>query len=124
MKPNDFTMNTDFLSLAGTGTASFTASFGAESIGAGNTFTREQTFNIDAVKGAIDRVLISRNGGSYTVGNSVYVSDGNGYFRIVVYRPNSFTLGVRVHGYAINNYNFPAQTIKIKVASFKPPNIS
>lgn len=124
MKPNDFTMNTDFLSLAGTGTASFTANFGAETISAGNTFTREQEFKVDATKGAIDRVLLSRNGSTYTVGNSVYVQTGDGYFTVVVFRPNSFTLRIRIHGYAINNFYLPAQTIKAKVASFKPPNIS
>ena len=124
MKPNDFTMNTDFLSLAGTGTASFTANFGAETISAGNTFTREQEFKTNAVKGAIDRVLLARNSNTYTVGNSIYVQNNDGYFTVVVFRPNSFTLRIRIHGYAINNFSLPAQTIKAKIASFKPPNIT
>lgn len=124
MKPEEFTLNTDFLSLAGTGTAYFAASFGSETFQGGSTFTRERDISINASKGSIDRILIDHNNNGYTVGNSVQVSTGEGYFTIVVFRVNAFTLRVRLHGYAYTTFTMPDQIIRIRIASFKPPNIS
>lgn len=123
-KASDFIMNTDFLALAQTGTAEFTAYFPSGTFTPGQPYEQTQDFSLKATNGAIDRILISRNGGAYTVGNSLTIST-NPALSIFVFRPNASTLRIRLYGYTASSsgYTMPAQTIKVKVSSFKPPNV-
>ena len=121
-KASDFIMNTDFLALAQTGTAEFTAYFPSATFTPGQPYEQSQDFSLETTNGAIDRILISRNGGAYTVGNSLNIST-NSALSIFVFRPNSSTLRVRLYGYSSSEYTMPAQTIKVKISSFRPPNV-
>lgn len=121
-KASDFIMNTDFLALAQTGTAEFTAVFPAETMPAGQSFSRTRDFTLKSVNGAIDRILISRNNGNFTVGASLTILTTPA-LSVFVYRPNASTLRIRLYGYASSAYSMPAQTIKVKISSFRPPNV-
>lgn len=123
-KVKDFIMNTDFLSLAQTGTAEFTAYFPAAHFIGGQAYDSHQDFTLQTTNGAIDRVLISRNGGPYTIGNMLTI-DANPALSVFVFRPNASTLRIRLYGYTSSSsgYDMPAQTIKVKISSFRPPNV-
>ena len=127
-KPSDFFMNTDYLPLAETAKNEFTAYFGPETLSGGTQIERTSDFAVKATKGAIDRMLISRNGGPYRVGDSVWAQLESGQYTANIsfwmYRPNASTIRVRYRAYTSNpSFSVPAQTIKVKIASFEPPNV-
>lgn len=128
-KPNDFILNSDYLSLAQTSRTEFTANFAAASFTPGVPFEKTEDFNVPSSPGAIDMCLISLNGSDYHVGSwldlsSIYPNPQVSVY-LTVYRINATTMQVRLHGFTSysGGYNLPAQTLKIKVSSFKPPNI-
>jgi hypothetical protein len=121
-KPSDFKLNTDYLALAQVSGAEYVAVFPSETFPGGQAYDRTRDFILPAVKGAIDRILISCNGGDYTIGSAVVFSSK---LRVFVYRPDASTIRIRLHEYNVSSggYAMPMQTIKIKVSSFKPPNV-
>lgn len=127
-RPNDFVLNTDYLALAQTSREEFTASFGAESYPGGAAVTRQHDFKVKSTPGSVDRILISRNGGDFTVGPSITIplmTGGftDGFATIWVYRLDASTVRVRLRIDASQAHTVPAQTIKVKLASFNPPNV-
>ena len=122
-KPKDFILNTDFLALAQAGTAEFVAVFVPETFGSGGSYVRTQDFPIETKPGAIDRIMVSCNDDNYTVGNSRVIQSTPQSLEVYVYRPNDSTIRVSLHVYTSSDYTMPQQTIKIKVASFRPPNV-
>ena len=127
MKPSDFIMNTDYLALAQSGKFEFTATFPSETFAHGNSYSRERDFSVPSTKGAIDRVLISQNGGNYVIGN-YYLIPYNSItdtVSITVFRVNANTLRVRLYAHVGGSSDFvmPAQTIKVKISCFQPPNV-
>lgn len=121
-KPNEFILNTDYLALAQTNRAEFTAVFPQETFNAGQAYTRTRDFICQATNGAIERVLISRNNKDYMVGSKLTISEQPTLW-VSVYRLNKSTIRVRLHEYSSNSYTMPLQTIKIKITSFRPPNV-
>lgn len=123
-KPNDFILNTDYLALAQVSTSEFTAVFPAETFAGGQANDRTRDFTLRATAGAIDRIMISHNGGAYTLGNSLTISIMPTVI-IYVYRPDASTLRIRLHEYTSSSggYSMPTQTIQVKVSSFRPPNV-
>lgn len=124
-KPNNFILNSDYLSLAQTNKAEFTAYFPAEHFDPGYPFDRTQDFTVPYTPGAIDMYLISINGSDYMLGAMVTVQVNSPALAFIVSRINSKTLRVRLHeaNWRTGGYDMPAQTIKVKVVSFKPPNV-
>ena len=131
-KPNDFILNSDFLSLAQTNKAEFTAYFPAASFTPGQPYTKQFDFTVPSSPGAIDMCLISLNGADYKSASIInlsklYATDPPPlyFLTIAVYRVNATTMRVILHGFTsyTYGYNMPAQTVKVKVSSFKPPNI-
>lgn len=124
-KPNDFILNSDYLSLAQTSTEEFTATFPAETFPAGTPYDRTQDFRVKSTPGAIDMILTSLNGGNYTLGAYITISSGSPTLTIFISRINSTTMRVRLHEYTNQSggYSMPTQSIKIKLASFNPPNV-
>lgn len=124
-KPSSFILNSDYLALAQSGRSEFTASFPAQTHQGGYAYDTDRDFQVASIPGAIDRVLISRNGGDYVLGSYLVVDDPSGAFvTIKVFRPNSSTVRVRLHVYSSQTtYTVPAQTVKVKISSFQPPNI-
>ena len=124
MKPNDFILNTDYLSLAQTDKRTLSVFFAPETFSGGTAHNRTQDYTIPRTQGAIDRILISHNGGSFKVGDRLVISTAPNLAYINVYRTNPSTIRVRRHVYTSqSSYSLPTQNIQIKLASFKPPNV-
>ena len=124
-KPSDFILNSDYLALAQSGRNEFTANFPAQTHPGGYAYDTDRDFQIASIPGAIDRVLMSRNGSDYMLGSFLVVDDPSGAdVSIKVYRPNSSTVRVRMHVFSNQtSYTVSAQTVKVKIASFQPPNV-
>lgn len=129
-KPSNFTMNSDYASLAQTGSEELTAVFAPEHIESGQ-IVRTYDFTVSPSQGAIDMFLISLNGADYVLGASLLEHQyGQGdppyyYLEFLVIRTSPTNIQVQMH--AFTNYtggvSLPMQTVKVKVSSFKPPNI-
>lgn len=124
-KPNDFILNTDYLSLAQTNKAELTAYFPAETFTPGYAHDRNQDFTVPSSPGAIDTFMISHNGGDFKLGGFLALSINTQVLSIIVYRLNANTIRVKLHEFTnkTGGYSMPAQTIKVKLVSFKPPNV-
>lgn len=124
-KPSDFTMNSDYVSLAQTASTELTAYFPAEHFNAGQQITRTRDFTVSPSQGSVDMFLISLNGDDYTLGAKLVSSVMNPLLQFRVYRVNQNTIRVNLHEYnnTSGGFDMPMQTVKIKVSSFKPPNI-
>ena len=124
MKPNEFILNTDYLSLAQTNQKTISAFFAPEPFSGGQAHNRYQDYNIPRPQGAIDRILISHNGGNFRVGDRLVISSSPNIVYVKVYRTNPSTIRVHLHVYTSqSSYNMPTQNIQVKVDSFKPPNV-
>lgn len=129
-KPSDFTLNSDYLALAQTDSQELTAVFAPEHFDPGQV-VRTYNFTVNPSQGAIDMFLISLNGADYVLGASLLERQyGQGdppyyYLEFLVMRTSPTNIQVQMHEY--NNYtggvSLPMQTVKVKVSSFKPPNI-
>lgn len=129
-KPNDFILNSDYLALAQTSKTEFTAYFPAASFTPGYAYNTHQDFTVPSSPGAIDMCLVSLNGGEYKSASNIDLSNLYGsqplyFLAIQVYRVGATTMRVSLHGFTnyTYGYNMPLQTVKVKVASFKPPNV-
>lgn len=131
MKPSNFTMNSDYLSIAQTSSNEYTAYFGGGTLPGGGYIETGADFAIQAEKGAIDQIMISKDGGDFMVGSYERLewSTSNPYRRIVGFLDVSRTSPSNLHARLIlenvspDSYSYPAMTFKIKVSSFKPPNV-
>lgn len=123
-KPNDFTLNTDYLALAQTDKTEFTVYFPAETFSPGYAHDRTQDFRVPYSKGAIDMFLMSLNGGTYVLGAEIIASTTSPSLIFYVSRINPQTIRVRLHEFTSQSggYSMPMQTVKVKVCSFKPPD--
>lgn len=124
-KSNGFILNSDFLSLAQTDTNNFTAFFQAENFSAGYSHDRTKEFKTSYSPGAIDMFLVSINDSEYILGAKVTISRFSPTVSISIRRTAPQTIQVRLHVYTSQpgGYNMPAQTVKVRIASFKPPNV-
>lgn len=124
-KPSDFIMNSDYLSLAQTSSDELTAYFPQATIQGGQPYTTYQDFQVKATPGAIDMFLVSLNGTDYVVGPEYVISDSTAFLNVVAFRNTPSTIRVQLHGYTSysGGYVMPTQTIKLKISSFKPPNV-
>lgn len=129
-KPNDFILNSDYLALAQTNKTKFTAYFPAASFTPGYPYEAHQDFTVPPSEGAIDMCLTSYNDGPYKLASVIDASKLQGsqplyFLTISIYRINAKTMRVNLHGFTnyTYGYNMPAQTIKVKVSSFNPPNV-
>ena len=124
-KPSNFIMNSDYLSLTQKDNSEFTVIFAPESFPAGQGTTRTQDITVSSLKGAIDEVMISLNGGDYRVGSGITLDSNSPFLTFYVYRVNPTTLRVRLWVYppGSGSYSMPLQTLKIHVSSFFPPNV-
>jgi hypothetical protein len=125
-KPNDFILNSDYLSIAQVSSNTYTVNVATGTL-AGNSYT-EQDFNfkIRTQKGASDRIMINKDSGRYYLGSYRQINPAtNVYGFIQAYRTDADTLHAKL---VLENYNnasstYPAMTFSIKVTSFRPPNV-
>lgn len=125
-KPNEFTMNTDYLTIARTGRQTFNYYTVSETVAAGGQVVRSQDFTIAAQKGAIDSIQIKKDSEPYMLGRNLSENVGTGAWVLDAQRTSSNTFHVEI---AYNNLmgssslTFPAMSFTIKVTTFKPPNV-
>ena len=127
MKPSDFILNSDYLSIAQTGSSSYSVTVNSGSIaGQGGHFERDFDFTAPALAGAIDRVLISKDGGRYYVGMYRSINpSGDIYGFISVYRTSASNIRVQVvlENYSPYTATYPTMAFSIKISTFQPPNV-
>lgn len=127
MKPSDFILSSDYLSIAQISSGDYTVNVSSGTLPAngGNT---EQNFDFSttAQNGAIDRVLISKDGGRYYVGSYRSINPAtNVYGFISVYRTSATNIRAQVvlENQSTSQVTYPAITFNIKVFNFVPPNV-
>ena len=133
MKPNDFTLNSDYLSIAQVSSNTYDVYVGGGTLQPGGYTEQNFDFTIKNEIGAIDRVLISKDGGSYRLGKQMSLfPTWTGTEKVagwlMVYRTSGSNLRAQL---VLENYSedmsitasYPSMTFKIKVSSFKPPNV-
>ena len=127
MKPNDFTMNTDFLSIAQTGRHKFTVVVPGGTVPAGGQVDTSYDLSIPSQKGAIDQMLIRQDSGNYLVGHaySIYKnSDAIGTLRADRTTPSNLHVSVQINNlFSSSSLTYPTMTFTIKVNTFLPPNV-
>lgn len=126
MKPNDFIMNSDYLSIAQVSSNSYTVSIAAGSL-TGNAYTEQDfDFAIRTQKGASDRIMINKDGGRYYLGSYRQIEPATDVYGFIqAYRTEANKLHVKVvlENYSDTTSAYPAMTFKLKVSSFRPPNV-
>lgn len=127
MKPSDFTMNSDYLSIAQTARNEYTVYVGGGTLVQDAYSTQNFDFASTEPKGAVDRVYIKKDSGNYTLGALMAIFPATDVWGSVrVYRTSATNLRVQVvlENHALSgSVSYPAMTFKIKVASFEPPNV-
>lgn len=126
MKPSEFILNSDYLSIAQVGSKTYDLTIGAGSITLGNYTEQNIDFQAQAIAGAVSRVMIAKDGGNYRLGSSMTfypTSEIRG--DIQVFRQTASTIRVKVtlQNYGQGTSSYPSMTFKIKVSSFMPPNV-
>ena len=126
MKPSDFIMNSDYLSIAQVSSNTYTVTVGAGTL-AGNAYT-EQNFDFAARAqiGASDRIMISKDGGRYYLGSYRQVNPATDIYGFIhVYRTSATNIRAQVvlENYSASSASYPTITFSVKVSSFAPPNV-
>ena len=132
MKPSDFILNSDYLSIAQTSSNKYDIVVGAGSLTPNNTSTQNFDFSTTAQTGAIDRIMISKDGDSFRIGsNMTFYPTWQGDFSnnvrgdLFVYRIDKTHIRAQVilQNYGTGTSTYPTMTFSIKVSSFRPPNV-
>lgn len=131
MRPNDFILNSDYLSIAQINNSTYTITIGAGTLQpypqTGWVSTQTFDFTIPSYQGIIDRVLIKKDSNDYVLGTThSFMASANVGGHINVYRASKTKLRVDVTLSNTDNANpssYPNMTFKVKVARFYPPNV-
>lgn len=130
MKPSDFILNSDYLSIAQTQRKTYDVYFGGGSLLVNGDTYQTVDFNTPPQQGAIDRILIQKDGGNWFFGSYMTLTPSwDGTNQVVgfigVSRPNKNTLRVEFYlqNYGSGTSTYPSMTFKIKVSTFRPPNV-
>lgn len=131
MKPSNFILNSDYLSIARAEFDTYTVSFSSGTIAAGAFISLNKNVSASATAGAIDRVAISKDNGDYTLGNyktitAVWDSSNKVVGTIHVNRASTTTLKVELELQNLRSdaqSTYPAMSFTIKLSRFLPPNV-
>lgn len=120
-------MNTDYLSIAQTTKNEFTFVANGGTVPAGGQVTRTGNFTVPKQIGAIDQIITKQDSRDYMLGyTSTVYKNSTDIGTITVYRTNSTNLRVDVtinNLFSSSSLTFPTMTFKIRVFSYKPPNV-
>lgn len=146
MKASNFTLNSDFLSIAQTGGKEFSVFVGGGVLQESQQSVQEFSFAMPVQNGSIDRIMLKKDSSNWMVGyylscypdvteawwidsgGTKHYVDGSGLIvaQLIIYRSDKNTLKAKV---VIWN-NSPSLTItyasmifRIKISSFKVPNV-
>lgn len=126
MKPSNFILNTDYLSIAQISSGNHTVTVPAGTLAAGASTEQNSNFSVTAQAGAVDRVLISKDGGRYYVGSYRQINPaGTIYGFVNVFRTSTNNIRVQVvlENQSGSSATYPAMVFGIKMSSFAPPNV-
>lgn len=127
MKPSDFVLNSDYLSIAQIDSNTYSLTVNSGSIaGQGGSVERDYDFIARAQAGAVDRVLIKKDTGRYYVGSYRALNPATDIYGFIsVYRTSSTNIRAQVvlENYSASTATYPSMTFSIKVTSFAPPNV-
>lgn len=133
MKPSDFTMNSDYLSIAQTGSNTYTVNVAGGTLSPGGNTEQNFDFTTTAQNGSVDRIMISKDAGDYIIGSYMrliptweadFSNNVVGFIRIHRTSSTNIRAQVVLENYAMGaSSTYSAMTFSIKVASFKPPNV-
>ena len=121
--PNNFIMNTDYLSIAQSGKNTLTLIKNGGTVPAYGQIIEQTDFTAPSDKGSIERFFVSINDADYKLGSVADSPTGGG---IVIYRISPTTIRVE---FAVNNIQgsspitYPLTKFIIKVVTFNPPNV-
>ncbi len=126
MKPNNFQINSEYLSLALQSTSEHNMTVPAGQLVDGG-WEWSTTFNVAQQVGAMDSYQLTFNGQTM-VGSTFYINPSDIAAEVAVYRsaPGVITVGVRFYGMTGNNTTgrWDAFNLSLHVDSFKPPNLA
>lgn len=127
MYPDDFIMNSDYLSIAQVDSKTYTASFEGGTLQGDNDYVEKVlNFTTRAQQGSVDRILISKGGDPYELASLLQLNPNGQIFGFIeVYRTSRTNLRVQMvlENYDTSAETYPAMTFKIKISSFKAPNV-
>lgn len=131
MKPSDFKLNSDYLTLANVENRTYSATIAAAIIPHDGIYTASYTFSCKSVDQAITRACMRHskwnNQSIWGVGTSGYTAwEDNGHFideTYIISTPNSSTVKLDIQLRGDAGINVPAHTITLKVFRFKVPNV-
>lgn len=132
MKPSNFTMNSDYLSIAQVGRNTYNVYVGGGSLVAGGYTEQNFDFASNAPKGSIDRILISKDGDNYRLGSymtlvptwdSGFNNNVVGFIQVFRTSPTNIRAQLVLENYAFATSTYPSMVFSIKVCSFEPPNV-
>lgn len=129
-RPSDFILNSDYLSIAQTGRSEHTATFAGGTLqpggSAGDYVVQTTDFTIPSEPGSIDRIMISTNGGDFYIGSQTsFEAAPLAYGSLDVCRITKNTMRATMVVANSSDYvnTFPSMSFRIKITSFRPPNI-
>lgn len=127
MYPDDFIMSSDYLSIAQVGSNTYNVSVNGGTLEGNNGYT-EQVFNFTtkAQQGSVDRILISKDGDPYELASRLQLNPNGQIFGFLqVYRTSKTNLRAQLvlENYGPSSETYPAMAFKIKISSFKSPNV-
>lgn len=131
-KPNDFIMNSDYLSIAQIGSNTFDIIVPSGTLVVNGYTEQNFDFAVTPINGAIDRVYINKDGAGYLLGSymnltPVYSDNGNTYItgalRVFRTAPDNIRAQLVLQNYGQSTTSYPAMNFTIKVSSFRPPNV-
>jgi hypothetical protein len=146
MKASNFTLNSDFLSIAQVNSKEFTVYVGGGTLMPEEQSVQEFSFRSPTQNGCIDRIMIKKDASNYMVGyylscypdviEAYWVdSDGNKHYidgtglllaQLIIYRSDKNTLNAKLVIWTNATYatiTYSSMTFNIKISSFKVPNV-
>lgn len=126
-RPNNFIMNTDYLSIAQSSKYTHTYIINGGTVPAGGQVIQHTDFTVPAQNGSIDQVMISLNGGPLKVGVRYGVDfsgGGSGYLDVYRTAPNTVRAEMTINNlWGSSSISYPLLNFTIKALCFKPPNV-
>ena len=125
-KPSDFKINTDYLSLAQVGTATYTVNITADTLAAGADTVQTSDFSTTSQNGLFDRVAIKKDSDDYLYGAKIHLepaTDLEGYLQVFRTSATNLRAEFVLENTGASSASYPAMSFTIKIVSFKLPNM-
>lgn len=131
-KPSSFNLNSDYLTIAQISRNTYTLNIGGGSLVPMGFTEQNVDFAIPAEAGAIDRILINKDGQGFLYGShmvllptwsSDYTKIIYGFLNIFRIAPGTLRAQLVLENQGIETASYPSMSFTIRVSSFRPPNV-